>query len=127
MQNEYPGAAPSILESFAVTWAEVRAAFVEALGDPFEPSGSSREIPPATQLILERARLRAMELQDQDVSSEHVLLVLTEKWDNLAVSAFLRKRGLHAETVRERVVKFTENSSRGDGRRGWSADSFAPR
>jgi hypothetical protein len=110
MQKGCPGLAPSILHSFAVTLAEVRAALVEALGDPHERSAWKQEIPPATQLVLERARLRARELQDLHVNSEHVLLVLTEKWDLLAVSGFLRDRGLEAEAVRERVLRFTETS-----------------
>ncbi len=58
--------------------------------------------------MLERANLKAFELGDEEVTSEHVLLALTDRWDQNATTAYLTKRGVDPETVRERVIAITD-------------------
>lgn len=91
-----------------LTLSEVRTAFIESLGDPFEPSQGVVTISVRTQQILERAIRKAVELQDDEVSSQHVLLALVDEWDALAVAPLLAKHGAEEEVVRERVIASTD-------------------
>ena len=104
-----PGAAGAALASFGVTAAPLREAFVASMGDPYEPHHRGITLPPAAQLLLERANLEAFALADAEVSSEHVLLALTGRWESFA-AGWLRRHGVDAPAVRQRVVDLTEGA-----------------
>jgi predicted DNA-binding transcriptional regulator AlpA len=106
LHPECPGMARQVLQSFGLSLDQARAALVESLGDPFEPHEGGRTIPPRTQLLLERANLKAVDLQDDEVTSEHVLLALVDDPDRLP--PLLSDRRVDAEAVRNRVVGATE-------------------
>jgi hypothetical protein len=59
--------------------------------------------------VLERANLEAARLADAEVSSEHVLLALTGRWDRGIVTGWLARCGITAEAVRGRVADVTED------------------
>jgi hypothetical protein len=110
-----PGAARQVLASFGIT-AEQRRRDRErdrerggADVDAHEPGPGRVSLPPATQLVLERAHLEAVRLADTEVTSEHVLLALASRWahDPVAVAAF-RRRGMDPSEVRKRVLDLTE-------------------
>jgi len=100
-----------VLTSFDVTLQEARTALIESLGDPFEDKSHGWvTVPPATQLIFERATLRAFELRDEEVTSQHVLLALIDSWSESGTPACLAKPGLDGDALRQRVVAMTEES-----------------
>jgi len=103
-----PGAAQAVLASFGVAAAPLREAFVATMGDPYEPHHRGVSLPPAVQLVLERAVLEAFALADGEVASEHVLLALTGRWDGSVATAWLQRHGVDAAAVRQRVVDLTE-------------------
>jgi Clp amino terminal domain, pathogenicity island component len=107
LHPDCPGAAPAVLASFGVTAAPLREAFVASMGDPYEPHRRGVTLPPAVQLVLERANLEAFALADAEVNSEHVLLALTGRWESFA-AGWLRRHGVEAAAVRQRVVDLTE-------------------
>ena len=107
LHPDCPGAARAVLESFGARVEPLRQALVDSLGDPFDKA-TGAEVPPATQIVLERANLEAARLADAEVSSEHVLLALTGRWDGGIVSGWLARCGITAEAVRRRVVDVTE-------------------
>ena len=49
------------------------------MGDPWDTTPTHTTLPPATQLVLERANLEAARLADAEVASEHVLLALVSR------------------------------------------------
>jgi hypothetical protein len=106
-----PGAARAVLESFGVTAAPLRAALVASMGDPYQPHHRGVSLPPAVQLLLERANLEALALADAEVASEHVLLALTARWDGSAATGWLARHGVEAAAVRQRVVDLTEGGA----------------
>jgi hypothetical protein len=110
LRPDCPGAAGSVLASFGVTAAPLREAFVASMGDPYEPHHRGVTLPPAAQLVLERANLEAFALADAEVSSEHVLLALTGRWESFA-AGWLRRHGVEAAAVRQRVVDYTEGGA----------------
>jgi Clp amino terminal domain, pathogenicity island component len=110
LHPDCPGAAPAVLASFGVTAAPLRAALVASMGDPYQPHHRGVTLPPATQLVLERANLEALALADAEVASEHVLLALTGHWDGCFATGWLRRHGVEAAAVRQRVVDLTEGA-----------------
>jgi predicted DNA-binding transcriptional regulator AlpA len=108
LHPDCPGAARAVLESFGARVEPLRQALVDSLGDPFEAKTSGAEVVPATQLVLERANLEAARLADAEVSSEHVLLALTGRWDRGIVTGWLARCGITPEAVRRRVADVTE-------------------
>ena len=109
LRSDCPGAAPAVLASFGVTATPLREAFVASMGDPYEPHHRGVTLPPAAQLVLERAKLEAFALADAEVSSEHVLLALTGRWEGFA-AGWLQRRGVEAAAVRQRVADLTEGA-----------------
>ena len=109
LRPDCPGAAPAVLASFGVTAAPLREAWVASMGDPYEPHQRGIALPPATQLLLEHASLEAFALADAEVWSEHVLLAMTGRWESFA-AGWLRRRGVEAAAVRQRVVDLTEGA-----------------
>ena len=81
LHPECPGGARAPLESFGLTLAGVRR--IKRQGPARSSDCSTEEIvsPPETSLVLERAALRALELEDETVSGLHVLLALLEQWN----------------------------------------------
>jgi predicted DNA-binding transcriptional regulator AlpA len=107
LHPDCPGAARAVLESFGARVETLRQALIDSLGDPFDKT-SGAELPPASQLALERANLEAARLADAEVSSEHVLLALTGRWDQDIVTGWLARCGITAEAIRRRVADVTE-------------------
>jgi hypothetical protein len=107
LHADCPGAARAVLESFGARVEPLRQALVDSLGDPFDKA-TGAELPPSTQIVLERANLEAARLADAEVSSEHVLLALTGRWDRGIVTGWLARCGITAEAVRQRVADVTE-------------------
>jgi Clp amino terminal domain, pathogenicity island component len=110
LHPDCPGAAGAVLASFGVTAAPLREAFVASMGDPYEPHYRGVTLPPAAQLVLERANLEAFALADAEVSSEHVLLAMTGRWESFA-AGWLQRHGVEAAAVRQRVVDSTEGGA----------------
>jgi hypothetical protein len=67
-------------------------------------------MPPATQLVLERANLKAVELRDEEVSSQHVLLALIDRWYEDGSPVYLAKPGLDLDALSQRLVVMTEET-----------------
>jgi hypothetical protein len=107
LRPDCPGAAPAVLRSLGATPA-LRAVLTANMGEPFEPGGAGITLTPATRLLLQRASLEASGLGAAEVSSEHVLLALTRRWDGAVLTNWLWRRGVDAETVRRRVVDVTQ-------------------
>jgi hypothetical protein len=104
-----PGAARAALESFGVRAEVLRQAFIGSMGDPFDHKPASVRWSEATQRALERANVEAVRLADAEVSSEHVLLALTGRWERgCFVTGWLARAGITAAAVRQRVVAVTE-------------------
>jgi ATP-dependent Clp protease ATP-binding subunit ClpA len=103
-----PGAASAVLRSFGVTVEPLQQVLIASMGDQGEPDQPGFSWSPAVQLLLERANLEAALLADAEVSSEHVLLALTRRWDGSVTTNWLHRRGLDPIAVRQRVVDLTE-------------------
>ncbi len=111
LHPECPGAARRVLRSFGVSLEEVRRAYVDSMGDPFEPSTEWPGTTVHDHALFERAILKAVELRDEEINSEHLLLALADDWGRSQPSAYLAGHGLDAQTIRERVIAFTEEAS----------------
>ncbi len=111
LHPECPGASRQVLASFEVRLEQARDAFIESMGDPFDESPHEwATVPLATQLLLERANLKAAELRDEEVTSQHVLLALIERWSEDGTPAYMAKPGLDRDALRQRVVAMTEET-----------------
>jgi hypothetical protein len=108
LHPDSPGAARAVLESFGVTAAPLREAWVASMGDPYEPHHRGILFAAGQQLVLERANLEAVVLADAEVASEHVLLALTGRSDRSFAASWLQRRGIDPAVLRQRVVDFTE-------------------
>jgi hypothetical protein len=106
LQPDCPGAARAVLESFGIRLERLRQAFIDSMGDPWEPKPAHVKLPPGTQLTLEHANLEAARLTDSEVTSEHVLLALIGRGD--FPTGWIAGRGITAEAVRQRIVDATE-------------------
>lgn len=85
-----PGLAPRVLTSFGVELRAARRLLEDAFGDPFEPADDGCtpiQYSPRFRLVAERAYLKARELQDETVDSEHLLLALLDAWDDAPLVA----------------------------------------
>lgn len=96
-----------MLNSFGLTLEDSTAAFRRQMGER-GPHTRGLTVSPAAQLILERANLKALQLQDDPVSSEHILLAIVEKWSRNPFSAMLEARGVSAAEVQERTIAVGE-------------------
>ena len=105
-REDCPGSARAALTSFGIARDSIREAWVRSMGDPFDPSGRPLVVPPGTHHILERARLHATRLEDDEVLSEHVLLALTEQ--RSAVQKLLGTRGADRAALRARLVAVSD-------------------
>lgn len=98
-----PGAAPDVLQSLGVSADEQREAWIESMGDPFEPLDREPELS-LVGLMLRQANCEAAGLQDPVVQSEHVLLALAA----IADVPPLGLLGLDRLAIRGRVLAVTE-------------------
>lgn len=114
LHPDCPDDAGTVLRSFGLTLEDVRDAYIASMGDPFEPHRRGLKVPPATQLLLEAAKRKAIELHDDAVRSEHVLLALTERWDRNPLTHMVAQRGVEAEEVYRRTVLATELVEKGE-------------
>jgi Clp amino terminal domain, pathogenicity island component len=101
-----PGSGTGALESLGLRLEDARRRLVESMGDPFEPQELDPAIPMATKLLLERALLSAIELEDEELAGEHVLVALTEKSDSFAWQ--LGEGELDPSPVRDALVAVTD-------------------
>lgn len=97
--DECPGAAPAVLASAGVRAAAVRADIIGRHGAPGAAEGAS--LHPACGYVLQRAHLKAIELRDERVSSEHALLALLEVPDS-PVRALLSAAGIQPRSLEDR-------------------------
>ena len=108
LRPDCPGAARAVLESFGVSAAPLREAWVASMGDPYEPHHRGILFSAGPQRVLERANLEALALADAEVASEHMLLALTGRWDGSFAASWLRRCGIDPVALRQRVMEFTE-------------------
>ena len=125
LHPDCPGLARAVLESFGLSLDDARTALVASMVDPFEPHTGGRTVPPGTQLLLEAAKLKAVELHDEEVTSEHVLLALTEKWDRCPLTAMVARRGVDAVEVRQRTIALSEAGTEASPA-GWPVRELGP-
>jgi hypothetical protein len=106
-----PGAARTVLQSFGVQADLLRQALIASIGDPDDTKSTSVRTSEATQRTLERAHAEAVRLADAEVTSEHVLLAMTRRWERgCFATGWLADRGISAEAVCQRVVEVTEGA-----------------
>lgn len=74
-----PGMASTVLKSLGLDVERLRRDLVAFSGDLFEPHDNDLRTAPAASVALARASLAAADLQDDEVASEHLLLVLGEE------------------------------------------------
>ncbi len=103
-----PGEAGAVLEALGLQLEEVRGSYVESMGDPYEPHDREPVIPPGTYRVLEQATLTALELEDEEVTGGHVLVALTQDWEegSLQFSAVLPE--VQAAALHERLMAETD-------------------
>jgi predicted DNA-binding transcriptional regulator AlpA len=106
LHPDCPGAARTVLESFGIHPGPFRQAFIARMGDPWDTKPTHTTLPPATQLVLERANLEAARLADAEVASEHVLLALISRGH--FPTGWVARAGITPQAVRQRVVDATE-------------------
>jgi predicted DNA-binding transcriptional regulator AlpA len=106
LHPDCPGAARTVLESFGIRPEPFRQTLIASMGDPWKTKPTHTTLPPATQLVLERANLEAARLADAEVASEHVLLALISR--GYFPTGWVARAGITAEAVRQRVLDATE-------------------
>lgn len=102
------GAAPRVLAACGLRLAELRAAVAKKLGRPLEPSRRGLLLDRQTGRLLEQAKSIAIALRDEQVSSEHVLLALTEAAPRSTAAALLAEREIDRGELMQRVFALTE-------------------
>ena len=99
LQPSCPGWARTVLESVGLTYDDARERLADAFGDPFDVAPTSVGVSPATQLVLERAKLWAIELRDEEVASEHVLLALLDNESEWLIGHAVDRSALRRKTI----------------------------
>lgn len=108
LHPDCPGVARATLESFGLTLDDCRDGWVASMGDPYEPTSRGITLAPITYSVLERSKTMAVENNDEEVTSEHVLLALAERWDRGSLVGMVARRGVSAAAVGERTLAFSE-------------------
>lgn len=103
-----PGQARAVLRSLGITLERLRQALLAAGGDRYEPGLDMVWFHPDVRLLLERANLEAVLLNDSEVASEHLLLSMTHRWDRSEGMHWLQRCGIDGAAVRRRVMDLTE-------------------
>lgn len=107
LHADCPGEARVVLEPLGVVLEEARRRYVDSMGDPFDPSDREPVVPPRTHVVLEHATLAALELEDDEVTGIHVLLVLMRDWARHPIP--LRSElELDPTAVQERLMEHTD-------------------
>ncbi|MBA3432268.1 MAG: hypothetical protein H0U16_12415, partial [Actinobacteria bacterium] len=106
-----PGAARRTLESFGLATQAVRRAIIESVGESFPNAENGAFLAHSTQCALERANLKAVELRDERVSSEHALLALLEGSADSRALVILADHGLTPATVALGVTALTDRGA----------------
>lgn len=107
-----PGASRPVLGWLGIRYIDVRSALIDAVGTR-ESKGAGVVMAPSAQLVLERANLAAVRLVDEEVTSEHVLLALLEKWPLQYLADHLRAQSISAELLHHQLIWATEDTSTG--------------
>jgi len=107
IHSECPGAARRVLDSFHVTQTELRSVVKKDAGPP-DNKVDGVLLPVAVHVWTERANVKAVELRDEVVNSEHLLLALADDWTGSISTSYLQRRGIDSEAVRERVLALTD-------------------
>lgn len=107
LHPDCPGKAREVLESLGTDLEEAQRMWVESMGDPFEPPGRPPADAPTTHDVLDRAKIKAIKLEDEAITGEHVLLALADDWERVA-SIHLIRRGIDAEAVRRRLIALND-------------------
>ncbi len=113
LDPECPGAARAALQASGLSAEVLRSTIVDRLGEPDSHWGGCFRH--RTQYMLLRALLKAIELRDEQVSSEHVLLALLEAPPDCSTLALLRTAGIDATTLAGRVLAATDARQRDVG------------
>lgn len=104
-----------VFASLGVSRDEVRSAVAASCGDPFEkPSCDFVKWTTESQLVFERANLKAYELEDAFLRSDHVLLALLDMWGRVPISRWFHERGMSDGTIRTILITITEEYSEDD-------------
>lgn len=109
LNPDCPGLGPVVLRSFGLTLDDVTGAYVNSMGDPYDPQDRELALPPATHKLLSQATAWARQLQSEDPSSEHALLALLDR-DFHRLLHMLDQRGLTTEHLRERTLAAIEGT-----------------
>lgn len=109
LHHDCPGRARTILEAFSLDLSGARDEFVASMGDPFDQPAHGQSVAVAIQLLFERALNYARATQDE-VSSEHVLLALTDDPSGSAILSRLSRSKTDAARLRDRVITETSQS-----------------
>lgn len=107
LHPDCPGEARTTLESLGLTLEEVRKINSESMGDSCERGEHELAIPPATHLLLERATLKALELEDEEVTDTHIMLALTDHWDGSLPLGWARPE-IHFTTFHDHLMAETD-------------------
>jgi predicted DNA-binding transcriptional regulator AlpA len=108
LDPDCPGLARKALESFGIYLKKIRQAWIETMGDPFEPGDLALVVPPGTHHLLERAKLHAAELEDDAIVGEHVLLALTDGWRGSDLAGLNAEGGIDAASLRRRMLAVSD-------------------
>lgn len=109
LDDHCPGAAPAVLASMGLNAATVRAQIVDRYGDP-PGDDNGATLRPSAGYVLQRARLKAVELRDECVSSEHVLLALLEAPPDTPALALLSSADIDPRSLTERILAATDDA-----------------
>lgn len=108
LRPDCPGSASSILARRGLSVNRCRNDLIAALGDPFEGASSSQAVTTRLLLVMERARLRAEQLQDPEASSQHALLALAQEGAECYISRRLSYYNIDLASIHELVLASTE-------------------
>lgn len=111
LQPDCPGAAGGTLKSFGLTAQAVRRAIIESVGDWCPNAENGAFLALSTQCVLERANLKAVELRDERVSSEHALLALLEGSADSRALVLLARHGIKPARVAQHVIAITDRGA----------------
>lgn len=109
LDDRCPGMAPAVLGSMGLNAAAVRDEIADRHGEPRTSDGGA-SLRPTTGYVLQRARLKAVALRDECVSSEHVLLALLEAPPDSPALALLSSTGIDPRSLTERIVEATDDA-----------------
>ena len=105
-----PGAARAVLETVGVDRRQVRDA-MRASANSSHTAGSDPQLSAVTHIVLERTLVEAIQLRDEQISSEHVLLALTTTPTHGPVQSLLTGRGVEPDVVRDCILALADGAA----------------